>query len=185
MRQNFGAKTWLYPMPVLIIASYNENGSGEAMNAAWGGISDTNEISMDVSAGHKTVKSILKKKAFSVSVGTVEHMKECDYLGMVSGNEEPNKLQKAGLHLTKSDFVDAPVIEELPMTLECELISYDPNTGIMKGRIVNISADETILTEGKIDPSKLHPISFDPVNNKYLSLGEIVGNAFKDGLQLK
>ena len=185
MRQNFGPKTWLYPMPVLIIAAYDENGGADAMNAAWGGISDNNEISMDLSAGHKTVKNILVKKAFTVSVGDAAHVTECDYVGVVSGNEVEDKLEKAGFHITKSETVDAPVIDELPMTLECEMISYNPETGIMKGKIANVSADEKILTEGKIDPSKLQPITFDAVNNKYLVLGEAVGNAFKDGFKLK
>ncbi len=185
MRKNFGAKTYLYPMPVLIIAAYDENGVANAMNAAWGGISDADKISMCLSAGHKTVKNILQKKAFTVSVGDEAHMVECDYLGIASGNTVENKLEKAGLHTVKSEFVDAPLIEELPMALDCELLSYNPETGIMTGKIVNVNADERILDEsGKIDPAKFNPITFDAVSNSYLKLGAKVGNAFSDGKKL-
>ena len=186
MRKNFGAKPYTYPQPVLIIASYDENGTADAMNAAWGGISDDTQISMCLSAGHKTVKNILKRKAFTVSMADAAHVTECDYLGIVSANDVPDKLDRAGFHTTKSEFVDAPLIDELPMALECKLVSYDEESCRMVGEIVNVSADECILGEnGKIDPAKLQPITFDPVNNTYLKLGEKVGNAFKDGVKLK
>ncbi len=186
MRKNFGAKPYTYPQPVLIIATYDENGAPDAMNAAWGGISDDTQISMCLSAGHKTVKNIQARKAFTVSMADAAHVAACDYVGIVSGNKVPDKFEKAGFHATKSEFVDAPLIDELPMALECTLVSYDPETCRLVGEIVNVSADERILDEnGKIDPAKLEPITFDPVNNVYLKLGEKVGNAFKDGMQLK
>ena len=186
MRKNFGAKPYTYPQPVLIIAAYDENGTPDAMNAAWGGISDDTQISMCLSAGHKTVKNIQARKAFTVSMADAAHVVACDYVDIVSGNKVPDKFEKAGFHATKSEFVDAPLIDELPMTLECTLVSYDPETCRLVGEIVNVSADERILDEnGKIDPAKLEPITFDPVNNAYLKLGEKVGNAFKDGMQLK
>ena len=186
MRKNFGAKPWTYPQPVFILATYNEDGTPNAMNAAWGGISDDTQISMCLSAGHKTVKNIQARKAFTVSMADAAHVVACDYVGIVSGNKVPDKFEKAGFHATKSEFVDAPLIDELPMTLECTLVSYDPETCRLVGEIVNVSADERILDEnGKIDPAKLEPITFDPVNNAYLKLGEKVGNAFKDGMQLK
>ncbi len=186
MRKNFGAKPYTYPQPVLIIAAYDENGTPDAMNAAWGGISDDTQISMCLSADHKTVKNIQARKAFTVSMADAAHVVACDYVGIVSGNKVPDKFEKAGFHATKSEFVDAPLIDELPMTLECTLVSYDPETCRLVGEIVNVSADERILDEnGKIDPAKLEPITFDPVNNAYLKLGEKVGNAFKDGMQLK
>ena len=186
MRKNFGAKPYTYPQPVLIIASYDENGTADAMNAAWGGISDDTQISMCLSAGHKTVKNILKRKAFTVSMADAAHVTECDYLGIVSANDVPDKLDRAGFHTTKSEFVDAPLIDELAMALECRLVSYDEESCRMVGEIVNVSADESILGEnGKIDPAKLQPITFDPVNNAYLKMGEKVGNAFKDGVKLK
>lgn len=185
MRKNFGAKPWLYPQPVFIIGTYNEDGTPNAMNAAWGGISESNEISMCISADHKTTKNILARGAFTVSMGTVDQMVACDYVGIVSGNDEPLKMEKAGFHTTKSDFVDAPLIDELPMAVECKLISYDPDTCRMVGEVVNVCADESVLTDGKIDPAKLHPIVFDGMNHTYHALGEKVGNAFQDGAALK
>lgn len=185
MRKNFGSKTYLYPMPVLIIASYDKDGIVDAMNAAWGGISEEGQISMCLSPGHKTVKNILLSKAFTVSVADREHVKVCDYFGVVSANDVKNKFEKSGLTQSKSQFVNAPIINELYMTLECELIDYDEQTCILKGKIVNVSADEKVLTDGKIDPQKLQPICFDPVNNAYLVLGEKVGRAFFDGLSLR
>lgn len=185
MRKNFGAKPILYPQPVFIIGSYDKNGVPDAMNAAWGGISESNELSICLSAGHKTVKNILERKAFTVSMATVDTVVPCDFVGMVSANDEPNKLEKAGFHTVKSTFVDAPLIEELPMAVECKLISYDPETCRMVGEIVNVCADEKVLTDGKIDPAKLRPITYDGMNHAYYALGEKVGNAFKDGLALK
>ena len=186
MRKNFGAKTLCYPRPVFIIASYDENGTPNAMNAAWGGITEETEITICVSAEHKTTKNILARKAFTVSMATADTMAACDYVGIVSGNDEPNKFEKAGFHATKSGVVDAPLIDELPMAMECRLISYDEESCRLVSEIVNVSADESILNaKGKVDPAKLRPITFDPMNNTYLVLGEKVGNAFRDGLQLK
>ena len=186
MRKNFGAKPLLYPQPVFILSAYDENGVPCAMNAAWGGLSEENEIMICLSADHKTTKNIQVSGAFTVSMADVDHVVECDYVGVVSGNDVPDKFKRAGFHEIKSELVNAPIIEELPMCLECKLISYDPATCRLFGEIVNVSADERILDEkGKIDPKKLKPITFDPANNKYVALGEVVGNAFSDGLKLK
>ena len=186
MRKNFGAKPWTYPQPVFIIATYDEDGRPDAMNAAWGGISDDTQISMCLSANHKTVKNILHRKAFTVSMADAEHVTACDYVGIVSGNNTPDKMEKAGFHVTKSDFVDAPVIDELPMAVECKLISYEEKTCRLVGEIVNVGIEERILTEdGKVDLQKFSPIVFDPVNNDYRKLGEKAGNAFSDGMKLK
>ncbi|MBO5129152.1 MAG: flavin reductase family protein [Oscillospiraceae bacterium] len=186
MRKNFGAKPVCYPMPVYIIATYGADGTPNAMNAAWGGISEDTEISICVSADHKTTENILARKAFTISMATAEHMAACDYVGIVSGSKEPGKFAKAGFHATASAFVDAPLINELPMAIECRLISYDPESCRLVGEIVNVCADESILGEnGKVDPKKLRPITYDPMNHEYLVLGEKVGNAFKDGLTLK
>lgn len=184
MRKNFGAKPILYPQPVFIIAAYDEAGTPDAMNAAWGGISETAEISLCLSPGHKTVKNILARGAFTVSMADADHVAACDYVGLVSGNKVPDKLEKAGFHTVKSQFVDAPLIEELPMAVECKLISYDPDSCRLVGEIVNVCAEERVLTDGRIDPAKLRPITFDPMNNAYLVLGEKVGNAFRDGAVL-
>ena len=186
MRKNFGSKPFLYPMPVLIIGTYDENGVPNAMNAAWGAISDYTQISVCVSSGHKTMKNIRAKKAFTVSIADAANVVAADYVGIVSGNKEPNKFEKAGFHATKSEFVDAPIIDELPMAMECALVSYDPESCRLVGKIVNVSADESILNDsGRVDPQKLRPITFDPMNNTYVVLGETVGQAFKDGAKLK
>lgn len=185
MRKNFGAKPYTYPQPVLIIATYDENGESDAMNAAWGGISGGSEISMCISEGHKTTKNILLKKAFTVSMADAMHVAECDYVGLASGNSVKNKLEKAGFHTVKSQFVDAPVIEELAVCAECKLKSYDASTGRLVGEIVNVSVDEAALDEnGNVDVSKVRPITFDPFNSTYVELGSVVGKAFSDGKKL-
>lgn len=185
MRTNFGAKPFLYPQPVQIVATYSEDGTADAMNAAWGGICGPNMINMCLTASHKTVANIKARGAFTVSVADAAHMVACDYIGLVSANDVSDKLSKAGFTTTKSEFVDAPVINELPMALECKLISYDDATCRLLGEIVNVCAEESVLTDGKIDPSKFTPITFDAVNNAYLALGGKVGDAFKAGAALK
>ncbi len=184
MRKDFGPKTFVYPMPVFIVAAYDENGVPNAMNAAWGCIGDDDRLFTCLSPEHKTVKNILKRKAYTVSMATVSQEVPCDYVGIVSGNDVPDKFAKAGFHAVKSGKVDAPIIQELPMTMECELISYDEKTCAMFGRIVNVCADESVLTDGKIDPEKLKPITYDPVNHVYYDLGKKIGKAFSDGKKL-
>ena len=184
--KNLGAKAILYPMPVLIIGSYDEKGKPDAMNAAWGGISEETEISICVSANHKTTKNILERRAFTVSIADDKNTAAADYVGVVSGNSEPNKIEKAGWHAQKSENVDAPLFEELPLSLECKLISYDEKSCRLVGEIINVCADEKILdSDGKVDLTKFVPITFDPVNNTYRKIGELTGNAFSDGLKLK
>ena len=185
MRKNFGSNSWLYPMPVLIIATYDEQERPNAMNAAWGGIFTDEMIGICLSERHKTTQNILSTQAFTVSMATAEQVVACDYVGLESGNRVPDKFAKAGFHATRSEFVNAPLIDELPMALECELVSYDKESCHLVGKIVNITADESVLTEGKIDPSKLRPITFDPINHAYLELGAKVNDAFSCGKQLK
>ncbi len=186
MRKNFGAKAILYPMPVLIIGSYDENNIPDAMNAAWGGISEETQISICVSEDHKTTKNIISRGAFTVSVADANNVVAADYVGIVSGNSELNKIEKAGWHATKSEFVDAPLFDELPMVLECKLISYDEESCRLVGEIVNVCADENILDDnGKIDLTKFSPITYDPVHHTYRKLGDVVGKAFSDGAKLK
>lgn len=185
MRKNFGSNSWLYPMPVLIIATYDEQERSNAMNAAWGGIFTDEMIGICLSERHKTTQNILSTRAFTVSMATAEQVVACDYVGLESGNRVPDKFAKAGFHATRSEFVNAPLIDELPMALECELVSYDKESCHLVGKIVNITADESVLTEGKIDPRKLRPITFDPINHAYLELGAKVNDAFSCGKQLK
>ncbi|WP_026527975.1 flavin reductase family protein [Butyrivibrio sp. VCD2006] len=181
-RVNFGAKPLMLPQPVLIIGTYDENGVPNAMNAAWGITTDFKEITISLS-DHKTTDNLKVKKAFTVSMATEDFVVACDYVGIESGRKVPDKFAKAGFHATKSEFVDAPLIDELPMALECRVKSFED--GILIGEIVNVSADESVVTNGNVDPKKLKPITFDPCNNTYVALGDVVGNAFKDGMSLK
>ena len=184
MRKNFGAQTWVYPMPVLIIGTYDESGVPNAMNAAWGGVYDTDQVMICLSHDHKTTENIKKTGAFTVSFATVNTIVPADYVGIVSANDVPDKFAKAGFHATKSQFVNAPLIDELPMTLECKLIKFNED-GICIGEIVNVSADESVLDkDGKVDVKKVDPIIYDGVTHAYLSFGEKVGEAFSEGKKI-
>ena len=185
MRKNFGSEPWLYPMPVLIVAAYDENGVPNAMNAAWGGIYENDQVMLCLAHGHKTTENIRRTGAFTVSFATEAMRVACDYVGIVSAHNEPDKFVKAGFTAEKSTFVNAPVIAELPMTVECELLKFNED-GICIGKIVNVSADVSILNEaGEIDAEKLAPLCFDPASHAYRALGGIVGRAFSDGKVLK
>ncbi len=181
-RVNFGAKPLMYPQPVLILATYDKDGNPNAMNAAWGITTDFNEITISLS-DHKTTDNLKETGAFTVSFATEEQVKACDYVGVESGRKVPDKFEKAGFHATRSEFVNAPLIDELPVAMECTVKSFE--NGILVGEIVNVSADETATTGGKVDLTKFKPISFDPFNNAYIGLGAKVGDAFKDGMALK
>lgn len=184
MRKNFGAKTWAYPMPVFIIGSYDAEGKPNAMNAAWGGIYDTNQIMVCLADDYKTTDNIRISGAFTVSFATESTVVASDYVGIVSANDNADKLAIAGFHAVKSEFVNAPMFDELPMAVECKLLKFNED-GICIGEIVNVSADEGVLDgNGRIDPKKLAPICYDSVNHNYLSLGNPVGKAFSDGKKL-
>lgn len=184
MRKNFGAKPFLYPQPVMIIGTYDENGNANAMNAAWGGIVGANEIIIDLGS-HKTTVNMLETKAFTVSVADLEHIVQADYVGVVSGNDVANKMQKSGFTTTKSEFVNAPIINELPLTLECELKEVIDGCKYL-GEIKNVSIDEKVLNDnGELDLDKFIPITYDPIYHNYIRLGEVVGKAFSDGNKLK
>lgn len=181
-RINYGSKPIMLPQPVLIIGTYDENGVPNAMNAAWGITTDFHEITISL-AEHKTTENLRARGAFTVSMATEDQVVPCDYVGIESAKKVPDKFAKAGFHATKSEFVDAPLIDELPMALECKVKSFE--NGLLIGEIVNVSADERVVTDGKIDPKKLRPIAFDPCNDAYLAMGAKVGNAFADGMKLK
>jgi len=181
-RKDFGAKPWVFPMPVLIVGTYDENGVPNAMNAAWGCITDMAEISISMSE-HKTTENFAKTGAFTVAFATEDTVVACDYVGVESASKVPDKFEKAGFTAVKSARVNAPIIQELPMSLECKVKSFED--GILIGEIVNVNADESILTDGVIDYKKLKPITYDPVTHDYVALGAAVGKAFSDGMKLK
>ena len=186
MRKNLKAKAYVYPLPVLIIGTYDEDGTPNAMNAAWGTVCDTAQVSICLSSGHKTVKNILINKEFTVAIADVKNIVASDYVGVVSGNDVPNKLKNTGWKITKSEVVNAPMICDFPLVMECKLVSYNTETEILVGEIVNVSADVNILDENnKIDLKKFKPICYDCDTHGYYVLGDKVGQAFVDGLKLK
>ncbi|MDY6084443.1 MAG: flavin reductase family protein [Dialister sp.] len=183
MKKSFRPQSWLYPQPVLVIASGDADGTPDAMVAAWGGIYDTNQIGFMLAHAHKTTANIRAAGAFTVSMGTVPLMAETDYLGTVSGNDVKNKIAACDLHAVKSEYVNAPVIEEFPLTFECKVskITAVNEDSHFVGDIVNILADESILTDGRIDPKKLQALTFDSVHRTYVTLGETCGRAWAEG----
>ena len=185
-RKNLGAKPYIMPMPVLMVSSYDEDEKPCSMVAVWGGISNEKEITITVASQRHTLKGILARGAFTVSMADVENEAACDYLGITTGNKVEDKFEKSGLHATKSEFVDAPIIDELPFAVECRVKSYDEETWRLVGEIVNVSLDERILGEnGKVSFEKFRPLAFDWMNKIYLSIGEKVGDAYRDGLALR
>lgn len=185
MKKNLGPETLIYPMPVLMIASYNDDNTIDCMTAAWGGVADTNKISICLDSSHKTTKNILQNKDFTVSFAVEEYVKECDYLGIVSYNQDKDKFSKTGLHASKSSIINAPVIEEFPLTIECRLNKVVEEEGLIIADILNVIVDSEILTEGKIDLSKFKVLTFDQANRTYHVIGKKVADAFKVGLEIK
>ena len=183
MRTNLGKKPLIYPQPVLMVGTYDENGNPDIMNAAWGGVGDDTQVFLCLSPDHKTTKNLLKNKCFTVSIAVEGLEAECDYLGIVSANSDSDKVEKSGLHTHKSELVDAPIVDELPICLECKLISYEEEHCHLFGEIVGTSVDEKVLTDGKVDISKLKPLIFDIENHGYYGVGEKKADAFSVGLK--
>lgn len=184
MKKNIKTTEAIFPMPVLMIATYNEDGSIDVMNAAWGTMLERDQVILNLTETHKTVKNIRNRKAFTVSIANAKNVVAADYFGVVSGNNTPNKFENSGLTATKSDNVDAPIINEFPICLECELLEGESDWGIV-GKVVNVSCDEEVMNGDNVDINKLEAIAFDPYTAGYYKVNERVGNAFKDGLQLK
>ena len=187
MRKNIETTAAIFPMPVLMIGTYNEDESVDVMNAAWGMMIDRNIIALNLTETHKTVKNIKQRKAFTVSIANSTNVVAADYLGIVSANNTPNKFENSGLTATKSENVDAPIINEFPICMECEFIEYQDDeygAGVI-GKIVNVTADENVMNGDMVDISKLNAIAFDPYTNGYYKIGEKVGNAFREGNKLK
>lgn len=187
MRKNIKTTEAIFPMPVLMIATYNEDGSVDVMNAAWGSMLERNMVILNLTETHKTVKNIKSRKGFTVSIADAKHVVEADYFGVVSGNVEPNKFEKSGLSSIKSENVDAPIIKEFPLCMECEFIEYQDDEygcGVI-GKVVNVTADESVMNGDKVDIEKVNAIAFDPYTHGYYRVTERVGQAFKDGLKLK
>ena len=176
MKKDFGVKAWLLPMPVLMVGSYNDDGTANVMTAAWGGTGSDDLLTVCIDNGQKTWANIEKRKSFTVAVGVEAEVEACDILGSVSGNKVPDKVAKVGWHTDKSAHVDAPVVRELPLVFECELVSMDENTCLVIGRVVNVAADESVLTDGKPDSGKIMPIAYDPMRLAYRAMGDAIAS---------
>ena len=187
MRKKLNITEGIFPMPVLMIATYNEDGSVNVMNAAWGTMQERGHVALVLSENHKTVKNIKARGAFTVSIADAAHVTEADYFGVESGNKVSDKFAKSGLTASKAEMVDAPIINEFPLCLECEFIEYQDNKygcGVI-GKVVNVTADESVMVEEQVDMSLVNAIAFDPYTHGYYKVTERVGEAFKDGMQLK
>jgi len=187
MKKDLGVIPAVYPMPVLMIAAYDENGNVNVMNAAWGMTCDTDKIALFIDEDHKTTKNIRQSKAFTVALADRAHMAEADFFGIATGNKMPDKFARTGFHAVKSTRVNAPIIEEFPLVMECELaeIVETENLYAVVGKVVNVSAEESVLDEkGKVDAEKLQALMFDQFRNGYYVTGEKAGRAWNAGKDL-
>ncbi len=187
MKQQIKTTEAIFPMPVLLISTFNEDETVDVMNAAWGTMLERNVVALNLTETHKTVQNIKARKGFVIHIADAKHVTEADYFGVVSGNKEPDKFAKSGLTFTKSDVVDAPIINEFPIAMECEFIEYQGDeTGLgVIAKVVRTSAEETVMKDGKVDIDLLQAIAFDPYTHGYYKVSGRVGEAFKDGLKLK
>lgn len=187
MKKQIKTTEAIFPMPVLLISTFNEDGSVDVMNAAWGTMLDRDLVALNLSETHKTVENIKARKGFVIHIADAKHVVEADYFGVVSGSEEPEKFLKSGMTYTKSDLVDAPVINELPIAMECEFVEYqsdDTGLGVI-GKVLRTSVEEANMKDGKVDVDSIEAIAFDPYTHGYYKVGGRVGEAFKDGFKLK
>lgn len=187
MKKDLGVKPYLFPMPVLMIATYGDDGTVDVMNMAWGGICAENMVSLNIDTDHKTAKNIKKRGAFTLSIADVPHIQAADFFGIASGNKMEDKFARSGLTAVKSEKVDAPVVQEFPLTLECKVV--EDKTEVyghhVLGEIVGVLADESVLDEtGKVDASKLNAFVFDQFRSGYYAIGEKVGQAWHTGAPL-
>ena len=187
MKKQIKTTEAIFPMPVLLISTFNENGSVNVMNAAWGTMLDRDMVALNLTETHKTVENIKARKGFVVHLADAKHVVEADWFGVVSGNNNPDKAAKSGMTFVKSELVDAPIINELPVAIECEFVEYqNDSTGIgVIGKVVRTSVEEVNLKDGKVDIDSLEAIAFDPYTHGYYKVGGRVGEAFKEGLKLK
>ena len=187
-RKNFATQTVITPLPAIMIATWDENKNPDVMMAAWGGQCGPKHIALNLSA-HKTTDNIRLKKAFTISFATKDDIAQSDYFGIVSANDVPDKIARAGFTAIPSPNVDAPIIPEYKLTLECVAVTIDDddNGGAhIVGEVVNMSADESILdAEGRIDLSKLQPVIYDSAQNSYRVVGGKVGDAWGSGKSIQ
>ena len=186
MRKDLESQPALFPMPVVMVAAYDEHGTVQVMNAAWAQIAAPDKVALFIDEDHATTKAIRATGALTVSIADVEHMDVADFFGIATGNKMANKFERSGYHAIKSAHVNAPVIEEFPVTLECELAGVvDDLIHCVVGTIVSVSADERVVGDkGKIDPAKVNALVFDQFQSGYYAVGEKVGRAWNAGAPL-
>ena len=187
MKKELGVHPWLYPMPTYMIGTYNEDDTVDVMMMAWGGICAEDMVALNLEEDHKTVANLKARKAFTLAVPGADTIRESDFFGIASANKMPDKFARSGLHADKSSRVDAPVIAEYPLTLECEVVEMQEQPYGLRvlGRIVNVLADEKVLDEkGKVDAGKLNAFAFDQMRNGYYAMGEKAGQAWNAGAGL-
>ncbi len=187
MLKDLGVKPYTFPMPVLLISTYNEDGSVDVMNMAWGGVCAENMVALNIDEDHKTSENIKRTGAFTLSIADVPHIEEADFFGIATGNKMKDKFERSGLHAVKSTRVNAPIVEEFPLTLECKVVECQNTVYGFRvlGQILNVLADEKVLDEkGKVDPSKLNAFVFDQFQSGYYAIGEKVGQAWQSGAKL-
>lgn len=187
MKRNIKTTEAIFPMPVLMVSTYNDDGTVNVMNAAWGMMLERNYVVLNLTKTHKTVQNILKRHGFTVSIADAKHVAEADYFGVVSGNNTPDKFKNSGLTASKSNIIDAPIVNEFPICMECEFVEFQDDEygcGVV-GKVLNVSADESVMNGDAVDVSKVQAIAFDPYTRGYYKVTERVGEAFKDGLKLK
>ena len=174
-------------MPVLLISTFNDDGTVDVMNAAWGTMLERDMVALNLTRTHKTVENIMERKGFVIHIADAKHVTEADWFGVVSGNKEPDKFSKSGMTFEKSQLVDAPIINELPIAIECEFVEYQSDeTGLgVIGKVLRTSVEESVLKDDKVDIDALEAIAFDPYTHGYYKVGTRVGDAFKDGMKLK
>lgn len=187
MKQQIKTTEAIFPMPVLLISTFNEDGSVDVMNAAWGTMLSRDMVALNLTESHKTVQNIKARKGFVIHIADAKHVIQADYFGVVSANKVNDKFEKSGLTFTKSDIVDAPVINEFPIAMECEFVEYQSDkTGIgVIGKVLRTSVEEANIKDGAVDIDSLEAIAFDPYTAGYYKVSGRVGNAFKDGFKIK
>lgn len=187
MKKELGINPYLFPMPVLMIATYSEDNKIDVMNMAWGGICANNMVALNITETHKTAQNIKERNAFTLSIADIAHLAEADFFGIASANNMADKFERSGLHAIKSNKVDAPIVEEFPVTLECKVIEIQKGKFGFRvlGEIVGVLADEKVLNEdGKVDPTKLNAFVFDQFQHGYYAIGKKVGQAWESGIHL-
>ena len=187
MKQQINTTEAIFPMPVLLISTFNDDGTVDVMNAAWGTMVERDVVALNLSETHNTVKNIKARKGFVVHIADAKHVAQADWFGVVHGNKEPEKFAKSGMTYEKSALVDAPVINELPVAIECAFVEYqsgDTGLGVI-GKVLRTSVEQACLKDGKVDVDALEAIAFDPYTHGYYKVSGRVGEAFHDGLKLK